>query len=71
MKRGEGEAGGWRDRGMECVLLDDHGVTIGRVSKQGCCWRGYVGRNSYSSGRFRRLEDAKQAVERVLSLMVA
>jgi hypothetical protein len=56
---------------MECVLLDDHGVTIGRVSKQGCCWRGYVGRNSYSSGRFRRLEDAKQAVERVLSLMVA
>ena len=71
MRRGEGNVGCWRDFGNEHHLLDDQGQLMARVAKLGCCWRGYLGASAMTSGRFRRIEDAKRSIEALLTTVHA
>jgi hypothetical protein len=68
MRRGEGNVGGWRDFGNEHHLIDDQGQLLARVAKHGCCWRGYIGMQAHSCGRFRNVDDAKRAVENLMKI---
>jgi hypothetical protein len=71
MRRGEADLSRWIDYGTEHHLIDDDGHLVARISKLGCCWRAYLGASAMTSGRFRRIEDAKRAVEALLATVHA
>jgi len=55
----------WVDYGTEQNLLDLDNRLVGRIVKNGCCWRASFGVSAFSAGRYRNLEDAKRAVEQL------
>jgi len=55
----------WLDHGNEHRLVNERGETMARVYRAGCCWYAVLG-YSNTSGRFKRVSEAKMVAEHML-----
>jgi len=55
----------WLDHGSEHRFVSPDGTTLARVYKVGCCWYATLSHSS-TSGRFKRVSEAKMVAEQML-----